>query len=608
MTGTPISDDAPFGAKWQARQAKKVKVLKELGLPIHPGLTPTNPYRGVDRHWLWRPTPDDPEYYTDADCNVRDDGWRIARWIETRCHNTVGKWRGRPFVLLPFQLSLVLGVFGPKDPTTGLRIVRNVWAEESKKNGKTELGAAIALALLFADREPAPEVYGCAATRDQAGLLFKALEAMVKLDPKGMKARSRLLPSIKRLALPEADGFYQVLSSDVGGADGVQPHGVMSDEVHRQKKRELYDALEGGTDVRAQPLTFNLTTKGKVGDSRLYDGLHSHAVAVQSGLVKDPTWYVDVRSLPLVDRSGAKLDWRSQRYWFITNPALGTDAEIARGEAFKPLSRLRERVKRIETDPSSETFVRRYHLGQAIDDLDSWLPMAKWDQAGNHPLSPELKVLAKRKWKAIGLDLSAVADLTAAVAVVVDDETPEGVDVVCRFWLPGSNIEDREAADSAPYRQWAKNSLTGLTLCDGDEIDEEQVEAGVLALAEELGISTVAIDPWHGTRVTANLEKAGLTVVRVPQTAAHLDQPTRKLESLVLGGRFRVCGNPIMRYCAEGTVLDAGADGMVKPSKKKAKRRIDGIAAAVNAIDAAICRQVVKPKSAYAGGGDLMIV
>lgn len=610
MTGTasPESASRPFGRQWQARQAKKVERLEELGLPIFPGLTPRNPYRDCDRPWWWRPTEDDKEFYIDDRQTVVDDGWRIANFIETRCRHTVGRWRGGRFRLLPFQLALVLNTFGPKDPQTGLRIVRNVFAEWSKKNGKSELGAAIALALLFADREGAPHIYGCAATREQAGLIFRAAATMVRLDPDGMGARTRVLPSVKRLAVPETEGFYQALSADAGGADGVIPSGVLSDEVHRQKKRDLYDLLEGGTEPRDQPLTVNLTTTGKDGDSQLYDGLHGHAVAVQSGLVVDPTWYVDVRNLPKVDRIGEKVDWRSQRYWFVSNPALGSAKEIAEGEAFKPAERLKERVKRIESDPSSETFVRRYHLGQSIDDLDSWLPMVKWDQSGNHPLHPESKVLARRKWKAIGLDLSAVADLTAAVAIVVDDETPEGVDVVCRFWLPGSNLAEREAADSAPYGQWAKNPLTGLTLCDGDEIDEEMVEAGILRLAEDLGISTVAMDPWHGTRVAVNLERAGLTVVKVPQTAAHLDQPTRKLESLVLGGRFRVCGNPIMRYCAEGTVLDSGADGMVKPSKKKAKRRIDGIAAAINAIDAAICRQVVKPKSVYAEGGDLMIV
>lgn len=195
---------------------------------------------------------------------------------------------------------------------------------------------------------------------------------MVRLDPDGMGARTRVLSSVKRLAVPETEGFYQALSADAGGADGVIPSGVLSDEVHRQKKRDLYDLLEGGTEPRDQPLTVNLTTTGKDGDSQLYDGLHGHAVAVQSGLVVDPTWYVDVRNLPKVDRIGEKVDWRSQRYWFVSNPALGSAKEIAEGEAFKPAERLKERVKRIESDPSSETFVRRYHLGQSIDDLGAF--------------------------------------------------------------------------------------------------------------------------------------------------------------------------------------------------------------------------------------------
>ena len=68
----------------------------------------------------------------------------------------------RPFILEPWQLAIVGNVFGWKRPD-GTRRFREVFIFVPRKNGKTELSAAIALAVLFCDKETGAERYASAA-------------------------------------------------------------------------------------------------------------------------------------------------------------------------------------------------------------------------------------------------------------------------------------------------------------------------------------------------------------------------------------------------------------------------------------------------------------
>lgn len=82
---------------------------------------------------------------------------RAVTFIENLRH-TKGKWAGKRFWLLPWQEQIIRDVFGIVDER-GNRQFRTAYVEIGKKNGKSELAAAVALYLLFADNEPSAEVY-----------------------------------------------------------------------------------------------------------------------------------------------------------------------------------------------------------------------------------------------------------------------------------------------------------------------------------------------------------------------------------------------------------------------------------------------------------------
>ena len=77
---------------------------------------------------------------------------RAVKFIEMLPH-TKGEWEGKPFWLLPWQEQIIRDLFGIVK-AEGFRQFRTAYIEIPKKQGKSELAAAIALYLLYADHEP----------------------------------------------------------------------------------------------------------------------------------------------------------------------------------------------------------------------------------------------------------------------------------------------------------------------------------------------------------------------------------------------------------------------------------------------------------------------
>ena len=211
---------------------------------------------------------------------------RAVTFIENLCH-TKGKWAGTPFWLLPWQEQLIRDIFGIVKPD-GNRQFRTAFVEICKKVGKSELAAAVALYLLYADNEPSAEVYGAAADRQQASIVFDVAKQMVEMSPALMK-RSKLMGATKRIVNYSNAGYYQVLSAEVGGKHGFSVSGLVFDEIHTQPNRQLYDVLtKGSSDARQNPLHFIITTAGNDRHSIAYDILFQKEEQGSEGENGDP--------------------------------------------------------------------------------------------------------------------------------------------------------------------------------------------------------------------------------------------------------------------------------------------------------------------------------
>ena len=499
---------------------------------------------------------------------------RAVTFIENLCH-TKGKWAGTPFWLLPWQEQLIRDIFGIVK-ADGNRQFRTAFVEICKKVGKSELAAAVALYLLYADNEPSAEVYGAAADRQQASIVFDVAKQMVEMSPALMK-RSKLMGATKRIVNYSNAGYYQVLSAEVGGKHGFSVSGLVFDEIHTQPNRQLYDVLtKGSSDARQNPLHFIITTAGNDRHSIAYE-LHTKAVDILEGRRVDPTFY------PVVYGLKDDEDWEDEANWYKVNPSLGYTVDI---------ERLRDAYREAKQNPADEVTFKWLRCNMWVSSTVAWIPDAIY-MRGNEPI--DVDALAGRDCYA-GLDLSSTGDITALVLIFPPRNEDEKYVLLPYFWIPEETIPRRVKANSVPYDIWEKQGYIMST--EGNVIHYDFIEKFIMDLSEKYHILEIAVDRWNATQMIQNLEGEGFTIVPFGQGFSSMLAPTKEFYRLLMEGRIIHGGNPVLRWMAGNVVIDTDPAGNIKVTKAKSKEKIDGIVAAIMALDRCI-RQEGKSDSVY---------
>lgn len=127
-----------------------------------------------------------------------------------------GAWAGKPFRLQSWQRDPLRQFYGTVDTDeTGrqFRLFQYLYWEIPKKNGKTELAAALGLYHLVGDGEKNPQVYICAADKDNASICYNAMCAIIDFLP-WLGKLVKKVPSRKEIQLRDGSGFIKVLSSE----------------------------------------------------------------------------------------------------------------------------------------------------------------------------------------------------------------------------------------------------------------------------------------------------------------------------------------------------------------------------------------------------------
>lgn len=507
---------------------------------------------------------------------------RAVTFIENLCH-TKGKWAGTPFWLLPWQEQLIRDIFGIVKPD-GNRQFRTAFVEICKKVGKSELAAAIALYLLYADNEPSAEVYGAAADRQQASIVFDVAKQMVEMSPALMK-RSKLMGATKRIVNYGNAGYYQVLSAEVGGKHGFSVSGLVFDEIHTQPNRQLYDVLtKGSSDARQNPLHFIITTAGNDRHSIAYE-LHTKAVDILEGRRVDPTFY------PVVYGLKDDEDWEDEANWYKVNPSLGYTVDV---------ERLRDAYREAKQNPADEITFKWLRCNMWVSSTVAWIPDAIY-MRGNEPIN--MASLEGRDCYA-GLDLSSTGDITALVLIFPPRDEDEKFVLLPYFWIPEETIPRRVKANSVPYDIWEKQGYIMST--EGNVIHYDFIEKFIMDLSEKYHILEIAVDRWNATHVIQNLEDNGLTMIPFGQGFASMSAPTKEFYRLLMEGKIIHGGHPVMRWMAGNVVVDTDPAGNIKVTKAKSKEKIDGIVAAIMALDRAV-RHESEGRSVYDTRGIILI-
>jgi phage terminase large subunit-like protein len=486
---------------------------------------------------------------------------RAVRVINQLTH-TKGPFAGETFRLRRWQeRQIIRPLFTTR--RDGLRQYRTCLLMLPRKNGKSELAAALAIYFLLFDGEIGGEVYSAAADKDQAALVFNVAAQMLRNDPE-LAAECEFIDSQKRIVHRASGSFYRAISAEAYSKHGFNASVVIYDELHAAATRDLWDVLSTSQGARAQPLMMAITTAGYDRHSVLWE-LYSHARKVQADPALDPTF------LPILFEAPAEADWTDERVWRACNPALGD---------FRSLEEMQAAAARAREIPAQENTFRRLYLNQWTEQAARWISLAAWD-ACRAPL--ELEALRGRPCY-VGMDLSSTQDLTALVGVFPDAEGA-GFDVLARFFVPAEQLRGRVTRDRVPYDQWARDPAI-LTATPGNVVDYEAVRATLQSWAGLYDLREIAFDPWNATDLVNRLTtQDGLPCVPMRQGFASLSAPTKSLEKAILGRTLRHDGHPVLRWNIGNIAVETDAAGNLKLSKKVSTDRIDGAAALVMAVD-----------------------
>jgi len=495
---------------------------------------------------------------------------RVIKFIETHCTHTKGRWAGVRFQLIDWQRELIRELFGRVKPN-GLRQYRFAYLEIPKKNGKTELSAAVGLYMLCGDDENSAEVYSCAGDREQASIVFNCAKTMVEQD-KTLSSRLKVIDSRKRIVYHKRNSFYAAISSEAFTKHGTSPSCVLFDELHAQPTRELWDVMTADTDAaRGQQLVFVTTTAGVYDLLKICWEVREHARQVKEGTIEDPEY------LPVIYAASPEDDWESEQLWKDMNPSL---------DVIFDLDYIRKTYRAAKQNPAMINNFLRFRLNRWVNQITRWMPMDHWDACG---MTFDQDELIKRPCYG-GLDLSSTTDLTAFLLVFPPKDKGERWKVVCRFYVPEENIMERARKDRVPYDLWRRSGL--ITATPGNRIDHAFIRRDVVNAASIYDLREVAYDPWGAVKLANELDQEdGIAMIEHRQGWKSMSPPMKQLLAMILGHEIAHADNPVLRWCADNLVVKIDPAENVKPEKDKARERIDGVVALIMALGRAVLNQ-----------------
>lgn len=479
--------------------------------------------------------------------------------------HTKGQWRGVPFDLLPWQDKIIRDIFGNlKD--NGYRQYNTAYIEIPKKNGKSELAAAVALLMTCGDGEWGAEVYGCASDRQQASIVFDVAVDMIDQSP-ALKKRIKPIMSVKRLVYKPTNSFYQVLSAEAYTKHGLNVHAVVFDELHAQPNRDLFDVMtKGSGDARLQPLFFLITTAGTDRNSICFEQ-HQKAVDILEGRKIDSTFY------PVIYGIDDNANWGDEKNWYRANPSLGHTIDI---------EKVRNAFNSAKENPAEENIFRQLRLNQWVKQSVRWMPMELWDKC-SFPVDAE-KLRGRECYG--GLDLSSSNDITAFVLVFPPIPGDDKFYVLPHFWIPEENLKLRVRRDHVPYDVWKQQGHLHTT--EGNVIHYGFIEKFIEELGMKYNIKEIAFDRWGAVQMVQNLEGLGFTVVPFGQGFKDMSPPTKELMKLTMENRIAHGGQPVLSWMMDNIHVRTDPAGNVKPDKDKSTEKIDGAVAMIMALDRSV--------------------
>lgn len=491
--------------------------------------------------------------------------------------HTQGRLAGQPLTPDPWQIAYIIApVFGwvrQNDYGEWVRIIRHLYVDVPRKNGKTTIAGGLAMYMTAADGEMGAQVIAAASTKDQAGFAFAPVKKLAESAP-ALRGHVKALAS--RIIHPASNSYFGVIASSADAQHGANIHAAIIDELHVHKTGDLVEAIETGTGSREQPLIIIITTADSGKPNTIYarKRMYIEKLANRVGQAQDFTTYGVVWGLP----DDAE-DLFSEKAIAAANPGY----PISPNKAF-----MESEIKKAKNSPVELAAFKRLHLGIRTKQTTAFIRLDEWRRNAGKVID-ESDLYGRECFG--GLDLGSVSDLTAFALIFpkrLDGVEEEGFDLLFRFWTPEDNLDalNKRTADAAE-KIWVKQGWLYTT--PGNVTDYDFIKQRILDDCDLFKIRSIGIDPWNATHLMNQLQEKGVPMATVRQGFFSMSAPLKEMSRLTMKGKrgaelMHHGGNPVMEWNIDNLAVAIDPAGNVKPDKAESGDKIDGVSALTNAF------------------------
>ena len=492
-----------------------------------------------------------------------------CEYFPTCLRHSIGMYAQMPFELEPWQAFGIWVLLGWKRDADGTRRFRKAYWSTGRKNGKSTFGGGLAMLLASCDinptlgvPEPVADVILCATKREQVEKIMFAEMKRMRMQSPEILAASELKNNI--LKFHENEGTVRCIGSD-RPYSGLNPSVVVKDELHefREFHRDLLNTMDTGGGSRCQPLDIVTTTAGDT-ESYIWREVYDYFRSVVLGQVQDESVFmwcfeVDAQDDPLDEAN-----------WPKANPNLGVSVRI---------EFLRDEVAKARSSAVALNTFTRYYANRAVSSTEQAFDMDLWDKCEG-----ELSDWKTADVVTVGADLGGRDDLAGrgSVARFIDGTDEETGLPLYRYEIrsQGYIAEDGQRdLTQQPFAGWCyENKLIKSKYPISDLRDD------LIAECRAEYVEQVAFDPSGAQQFAEELEAEGLKPIAVAQSTAMFNEPIGEFLQAIRDGRLRHNGDPVLRWCANNSVIIRDRQDRWMFDKRASAEKIDLIVAVVMAF------------------------
>lgn len=493
----------------------------------------------------------------------------MMAFIEGCVRLTKSPFFNQPMKLMLWQRALISAAYGFKmkslDTDDWVDRFQEVLLLISRKNGKTELIAALELAEMILGRQGSDII--CSGTNDNiADLCYQAIDTMRMLIDPDSKDTWRNNKGIKCFA--NNNKIFK-LSESTRGKEGRNIDWAGIDEAHELKDDGIYKPIAQSTSTKPDYKIFIFSSEGFTNDGFLDGKLREYRKIVNK---QDKSESAKRKLAWLYTMDSEKEVWAVNDKginpaWQKANPSIGT---------VKKWTFLRDEVDKARNSKSDRIYLLSKDFNFKVSNSTAWLDMSDWNYKA------EFDVNEFRNCFALGaVDLSETTDMTNA-KILLQKKDDKRKFILSHYWIPESKLEQSDDKSAgAKYQEWAEQGL--LTICEGTDIDLSLVADWFYEVQEKYNIRLLkgGYDQRFKRDWMNKMEFYGWVdkedLIMIIQSADVLHTANRQVEN-DLKNRYIIGLNDIDKWCLSNAALkvDSRGKSLVVKIDNQASKRIDG--------------------------------